>query len=47
MVPKEWCSISKITETIDILLKNGNIRGLKGEERIECGFNLGISNEFK
>ena len=29
------------------LLKNGNVRGLKKEERRECEFNLLISNEFK
>ena len=32
---------------IDFLLKNGNARGLKEEERRECEFNLWISNEFK
>ena len=31
----------------DFLLKNGNVRGLKEEERRECEFNLLISNEFK
>ena len=31
----------------DILFKNGNVRGLKEEERRECEFNLWISNEFK
>ena len=31
----------------EILLKNGNLRGLKEEKQGECGFNLGISNEFK
>ena len=30
----------------DFLLKNGNVRGLKEEERRECEFNLLISNEF-
>ena len=28
----------------DFLLKNGNVRGLKEEERKECEFNLWISN---
>ncbi len=32
-------------KAFDILLKNGNIRGLKEEQR-ECGFNLEISNEL-
>ena len=31
----------------DFLLKNGNVRGLKEEERREYEFNLLISNEFK
>ena len=34
-------------ESFDFLLKNGNVRGLKEEERRECEFNLCISNEFK
>ena len=47
MVPKEWCSMNKRAKPFDILLKNSDIRGLKKEEQRECGFNFGMSNEFK
>ena len=45
---KKWCIVSYGTKKpLDILLKKGNIRGLKEEERKECEFNLWTSKDFK
>ena len=43
---RNGAALAKERKSFNILLKNGNIIRVKGEQR-ECGFNLGISNEFK
>ena len=43
---RNGAAYAKEQKPFDILLKNGNIRGLKEEQR-EWEFNLEISNKFK